>query len=403
MKALIIGGGITGPVAALALRRAGIESEIFEAYEHSADNVGGWLMIAPNGIAALDVIGLAGDLRAIGRPNRRMVMADGNGKRFAAFEELDEANPSRLILRPELLRLLNEHADAAGIKIHYGKRLVDATETADGVTAHFADGSTATGDILIGADGVRSRVRTLVDPDAPGPQYTGLLGFGGYVPGNNFGLEQDDFHFAQGKRGFLGYGLTPEGDTGWFTNVPSAEPIYGDEARSIGAEEWLRRMRELYGDDYPAHDMLAAATPDNMVVLGAMYILPSVPRWHSDRIVLAGDAVHVPSNSSGQGASLSIESAVELARCLRDLPVPQAFEVYEQLRRTRVEKVAAYGQKVNQDKVNGTVARAVTSLVAPIAMKLFMKPEKMFGWLHRYRIDWDAVLLPPVPGGARSL
>ena len=389
MKALIIGGGVTGPVAALALRKAGIESEIFEAYEQSADNVGGWLMIAPNGVTALGVIGLAGDLRAIGRPNQRSVMSDGRGKRFGAFGELDENNPSQLVLRPELLRLLNERANEAGIKFHYGKRLVDATESVDGVTVHFADGSTATGDILIGADGVRSRVRTLIDPNAPGPRYTGLLGFGGFVPGDKLGLAQDDFHFAQGKGGFLGYALTPEGDTGWFTNVPSAEPIFGEEARRIGAEEWLRRMRDLYGDDYPAHDILAAATPENMVVLGAMYIMPSVPRWHSDRVVLAGDAVHLPSNSTGQGASLAIESAVELARCLRDLPVPQAFEAYEKLRRSRVEKVAENGEKINQDKVNGTVARVVTSALAPIAMKLFMKPEKMFGWLHRYQINWD--------------
>ena len=389
MKALIIGGGITGPVTALALRKAGIESEIFEAYEANTDNVGGWLMIAPNGVNALGVIGVADDLRAIGRPNQRMVMTDGRGKRFGAFGELDERNPSQLVLRPDLYRLLAERADAAGIKMHHGRRLVDATETADGVTAHFADGSSATGDVLLGADGVHSTVRKLIDPNAPGPRYTGLLGFGGYLPGNAFDLVESEFYFAQGKRGFLGYALTAEGDTGWFTNVPSAEPITGDEARRIGAPEWLRQMRELYGDDYPAHDMLAAATPDNMLVLGAMHIMPSAPRWHSGRIVLVGDAAHVPSNSTGQGASMSIESAIQLARCLRDLPAPQAFQAYEKLRRPRVEKVAEYGEKVNQDKVNGRIGQAVTSLLAPIAMKLFMKSEKMFGWLHRYEIEWD--------------
>jgi len=389
MKALIIGGGITGPVTALALRKAGIESEIFEAYQASADGAGGWLMIAPNGVNALDLVGLAEPLRTIGRPNQRMVMTDGRGKRLGAFAELDEHNPSQLVLRPDLYRLLTEHAAAAGIKIHHGRRLVDATETADGVTAHFADGSSASGDVLIGADGVHSTVRKLIDPNAPGPRYTGLLGFGGSLPGNNFGLVQDEFYFAQGKRGFLGYALTAEGDTGWFTNVPSAEPIAGDEARRIGAPEWLRRMRELYGDEYPAHEMLAAATPDDMVVLGAMHIMPSAPRWHRGRMVLVGDAAHVPSNSTGQGASMSIESAIQLARSLRDLPVPQAFEAYEKLRRPRVEKVAEYGEKVNQDKVNGRIGQAVTSLLAPIAMKLFMKPEKMFGWLHRYEINWD--------------
>jgi hypothetical protein len=55
-----------------------------------------------------------------------------------------------------------------------------------------------------------------------------------------------------------------------------------------------------------------------------------------------------------------------------------------------VEKVAAYGEKANQDKVNGRAAQALMGLIAPIAMKLFMKPEKMFGWLHRHHIDWEA-------------
>jgi len=55
-----------------------------------------------------------------------------------------------------------------------------------------------------------------------------------------------------------------------------------------------------------------------------------------------------------------------------------------------VEQVAAYGEKANQDKVNGRAAKALMGLVMPIAMKLFLKPEKMFGWLHRHRIDWDA-------------
>jgi 2-polyprenyl-6-methoxyphenol hydroxylase-like FAD-dependent oxidoreductase len=149
-------------------------------------------------------------------------------------------------------------------------------------------------------------------------------------------------------------------------------------------------MRELYGDDYPAREMLAKASTDGMIVLGGMHIMPSAPVWHTNRIVLVGDAAHVPSNSTGQGASMSIESAIELARCLRDLPVPQAFQAYEKLRRPRVEKVAAYGEKANQDKVNGRAAQALMGLIAPIAMKLFMKPEKMFGWLHRYRIDWEA-------------
>ena len=85
--------------------------------------------------------------------------------------------------------------------------------------------------------------------------------------------------------------------------------------------------------------------------------MPPVPHWHRGRMVLVGDAAHAPSNSSGQGASLAIESAVQLARCLRDLPDSRrAFAAYERLRRTRVEKVAARAARINQAKAPGAVA-----------------------------------------------
>ena len=108
-------------------------------------------------------------------------------------------------------------------------------------------------------------------------------------------------------------------------------------------------------------------------------------------MVLVGDAVHAPSSSSGQGVSLAAESALELARCLRDLPDPgSAFAAYERLRRARVEKVAANAAKTNHNKSSGPVAKALTQLLMPIAMKTIFPPHKIFGAFHGYRIDWDA-------------
>jgi 2-polyprenyl-6-methoxyphenol hydroxylase-like FAD-dependent oxidoreductase len=107
-------------------------------------------------------------------------------------------------------------------------------------------------------------------------------------------------------------------------------------------------------------------------------------------VVLVGDAAHATTPSSGQGASLSIESAVELARCLRDLPVPRAFDAYESLRRARVEKVIARTARINNDKAPGPVGRVLRDLLFPIAMRRFYNPERMMGWMHRHTIDWDA-------------
>ncbi len=85
--ATIVGGGIAGPVTALALRRAGVESTIYEAYSTTADGVGGMLMVAPNGLAALKTVGLD-DAGVLGQPIQRMVMADGRGRRFGEFAGL---------------------------------------------------------------------------------------------------------------------------------------------------------------------------------------------------------------------------------------------------------------------------------------------------------------------------
>ena len=108
-------------------------------------------------------------------------------------------------------------------------------------------------------------------------------------------------------------------------------------------------------------------------------------------MVLVGDAAHAPSNSSGQGASLAIESGVQLARCLRDLPdVESALAAFVRLRRARVEKVAARAARINHAKAPGPVARTLMPLLMPLLVRTAMDPEKTVAHEQRYVIDWDA-------------
>ncbi|WP_235022905.1 FAD-dependent oxidoreductase [Amycolatopsis alkalitolerans] len=137
-------------------------------------------------------------------------------------------------------------------------------------------------------------------------------------------------------------------------------------------------------------DILRACEPAELLAVGALEDLPNVPKWSRGRMVLVGDAAHATSPSSGQGVSLAIESAVQLARCLRDIPsTSDAFAAYERLRRPRVERIIAAAARTNSGKAAGPVARVVRDLVLPVAMKLLAKPEKM-AWQVDYRIDWDA-------------
>ncbi|MFI5715635.1 FAD-dependent monooxygenase [Nocardia sp. NPDC051750] len=384
--ALVIGGGIAGPVAATALRKAGIAARVYEAYPGPAFTIGSGLALAPNGVAALDVIGAGDAVRDIAVPVPRMSLSVGG--RLLPAPSLPDQPPMQLVDRAELHRVLHERAVAAGVPVEFGKRLVAVDRTDAGVTARFADGSTATADVLVGADGIRSTVRALIDPEAPGPEFTGMLGFGATVE-CDIDTPAETIVFAYGKRAYYLYWPLGDGRIGWGANLPSAQYLSLTEARNVPAQRWLEILRDTYGADDPGGPLARATTPEQLEVTGALHIMPPVPRWYRDRMVLVGDAVHAPSNSSGQGASLAIESAIQLARCLRDIPDPRAaFASYEQLRRSRVERVAARAAKINHSKTPGPVARKMMQVIMPI-MARTMNPEKMVGTEQRYRIDWE--------------
>ena len=384
---MVIGGGIAGPVTATALQQAGITATVYEAYPAPSDGIGGDLAIAANGVRALGVIGAADALRAIALPIPGQIMSV-NGKGLGLLPVLDGVEPMQMVGRGDLHRLLHDRAVEAGVAFHYGKRLIGVENTATGVIATFTDGSTATADVLIGADGVRSTVRTLIDPDAPSAGYTGLLGFQGTVD-LDLGLEPGIMTFAFGTRAYYLFWKTADGRVTWGANLPSKQYLSLTDARRIPARDWLATLRTTYAGDIPGGLLADGTTEETLQVTGAIHIMPPVPHWYRDRMVLVGDAVHAPSNSTGQGASLAIESAIQLARCLRDLPDPSsAFAAYEGLRRERVEKITRRGARTNSAKTPGPVGRRMMQTVMPLFFKL-MDFEKTTGPEQRYTIDWD--------------
>jgi 2-polyprenyl-6-methoxyphenol hydroxylase-like FAD-dependent oxidoreductase len=387
-SALVIGGGVAGPVAALALRKAGIEATVYEAYQSTADNIGGSLAIAPNGLAALGIVGARAAVEDCGMPIPRTAMSFGS--REVDLPSLAGLPPLRLVQRSDLYRVLYDVAVAAGVTFEHGKRLVAIDDGQDGVTARFADGTAATADVLIGADGVHSTVRGLIDPSFSGAGYTGLIGLEAIVD-RPVPSETGTMHFTFGKRAYYLYWRRPDGTTHFGANLPQDRPMSLSEARAVPASEWLAKLREAYGDDDPGGDLVRHIDPAALIVTGSTHIMPSVPHWYRGRVVLVGDAVHAPSNSSGQGASLAIESAIEVARCLRDLPdAASAFATYERLRRPRVERIAARAAKINHVKAPGAVARVMMPVLMRVMLKTAMRPEKTFGPDQRYRIDWPS-------------
>jgi 2-polyprenyl-6-methoxyphenol hydroxylase-like FAD-dependent oxidoreductase len=393
--AIVIGGGIAGPATALALRKIGIDAAIYEKYHSSADGLGGMLMVAPNGLRAFSIIGLEDAVSAVGQPIERMVIADGRGRRVMEFGGVPGLPPSRLMWRSDLYRVLRDAAIAKGIRFEYRKQLTNIADTTTSVLATFADGTRVSADLLIGADGIHSTVRQLIDPHAPQPQSDGLLGLGAEsdvsLPGRS-----DAMHFVQGQRAFLGYWLQPNGRAAWFSNLPHQGFMSTAEARAIPAEQWLARLEDAYRGDVPSEELVRHTNPARLFVLGSTDMLPEVPHWHRGRTVLVGDSAHAPNHSSGQGVSLAIESAVELARCLRDIDdLSAAFVAYERLRRPRVTRIAREAAKRNRHKAAGPIMTAVLSLVMRVAAKTLLTPEKMFGWVYGYRINWEERVIVP--------
>jgi FAD-dependent urate hydroxylase len=391
-KALVIGGGVAGPVAAMALQRAGIDSVVYEAYASGADDAGAFLTFASNGLDALRTIDANHLVLAEGFPTPRMEIQSGTGKHLGNAPNggtLPDGTVSQTLRRADLYRALRDEAVRRGARVEYGKRLVDAEITPDGVLALFEDGTKAEGDLLIGADGIHSRTRRIIDPSATGARYIPVLNIGGYASDVRVPAHPGTFRMIFGKRAFFGYAVHPSGEVWWFANPPCTEEPTSAELAAISTEQWRKMLTNLFAeDDTPAVDIIRA-TPGRLAGW-ATYDLPSVPTWRRGPMIIIGDAAHATAPSSGQGASMAIEDAVVLARCLRDLPdTGRAFAAYERLRRDRVERIVAHGARTSNSKAAGPVARVLRDLMMPLILKRVASGESL-AWMHAYHIDWDA-------------
>ena len=339
MRVLIAGGGIAGAAAAIALAKAGISAEVYEAYPRGADGTGAFLTLAANGQDALRAIGAEDAVTAASFPATRMRLFSPAGELLADAPLGRDHRCPRTITRAALADLLCARAAGQGVPVHYGKRVTAAETGPDGrVSVTFGDGDQATADLLIGADGIHSPVRALIDPNAPAPRYTGLTIACGYTPAPRpAAAGTEGYAMYYGSRAFFGCAAGPDGRTWWFARVPGLSPAR--EAASYSADE----LAAAFDPDATPAAELIRSTPGPLTVTPARD-LAHLPRWSNGAMIVIGDAAHAASPTTTQGASMAIEDAVVLAQCLRDVPgQAAALETFERLRRARVEGVVQAG------------------------------------------------------------
>jgi 2-polyprenyl-6-methoxyphenol hydroxylase-like FAD-dependent oxidoreductase len=397
MKVLIAGGGIAGSVAALALQRAGIDATVFEPHGPSGVEVGSVFTVSPNGLDALDAVGALPLVKAAGLPTRRNVLWDADGRLLGVAglgAPLPDGTVAQTLKRARLAGLLLTEAERRGVPVVYGARLADArTDDRGRVTAIFADGSTAIGDLLVGADGIHSVTRQVIDATAPKPRFVGLTNFGGVTRGASLDVEREAWHMIFGRRAFFGYYVATSGDVVWFVNWPR-EPIAPGERASTSEGAWRVRLADLMADDAgPAADLVR----DGELELAGdnTYDLGHVPVWHRGRMVAIGDAAHAPAPTSGQGASMAAEDGVILAKALRDTAsIPEALAVYERARRERVEKIVAWGARGSSAKIPGGLRRVIRDAMLRVVFR-YLVTDRALAWQFDHRVEWERPLVPP--------
>lgn len=383
MRILIIGAGIAGSATALALHQAGHQPTLYEAHPDNGEDLGAFLTLASNGMRALGQIGAAQPVADRGFPLTNLRLLDATGTQLAATpigEPTDPLTRFRCLRRADLAATLQQEVQRRGIPLTHGARLSTLTEDASTVTATFANGHTATGDLLIGADGLNSTVRSLISPTEP--HYAGQKVFYGYTTEATEQTPTDTITMIRGSASAFGYAQSPTGETFWFARItgPRATPT---ELATTTAGEWRAQLLPLLKPDTtPAAGIVEATT--NLMATNALDLPLSMP-WHTPRTLLIGDAAHAASPATGQGASMALEDAVILAKALRDTPTThQALTTFDQLRRPRVEN-------------NIAASAALSAGGAPPRGNADGRPPSLSNEELIGQLAWETPLVAPTP------
>jgi 2-polyprenyl-6-methoxyphenol hydroxylase-like FAD-dependent oxidoreductase len=332
VRVIVVGGGIAGLSAAIALRRTGNEVVVFERAPR-IDPVGAGITLFANAMRALDRLGVGEAVAARGAAATRSAILTWEGRELTRV-------PSDLLEGTIALHRADLQAElaAAGGDVRLGVEVAAVEQGADSVVAVAADGGEERADLLVGADGVNSVVRRAI-ADVP-IRYAGYTAWRGVSPAP---VEAGRLTESWGVGERFGLVDIGRGLTYWFAtkNAPEGEP---DEPQGRKAEV----VRRFAGWHEPIATVVEAA--DQSVILrNDVYYLEPLLRWSDGRVVLVGDAAHATTPGVGQGAAQAIEDAVVLAdRLARSGDLAAALAEYGAIRRPRADAVLKMSRRADK-------------------------------------------------------
>jgi salicylate hydroxylase len=391
LRIAVIGGGIGGLTAAVALYQAGFEVDVYEQAPELTE-VGGGINMAPNATRVLRRLGLAEGLDREGvrpRSTHQRRWQDGRTLQRAPLNPLCEelyGAPHMTIHRADLLATIAAAFPAE--RVHLGHRLVGLADRCNRTEARFENGVGATVDVLVGADGIHSTVRNVLLGEKA-PAFAGCVAYRGLVPVEriaDLGLELGSQSWV-GPGGHFVHYFVSRGRllnfVGWTEHDSWNREDWTDRAtvaRALAAfADWHAQVRTI----------IAAA---ETCFIWALFDRDPLPRWSVGRTTLLGDACHPMYPFMGQGAAMAIEDGATLASCLRTFSDPaDALQHYERLRLPRVTRLQQMS-RANKTRFHMRDGPAQQARDAEWASSGDRSPDTL-RWLY----DYDSAAVERVP------
>ncbi|MGC3983061.1 MAG: FAD-dependent oxidoreductase [Steroidobacteraceae bacterium] len=350
-KVLIIGGGIGGLSAAVALRNAGIEVDVAEINVNwKIYHIG--IVVQGNVIRAMAALGIADEAVAIGFPYEAVQFQDIHGKlikRLTSERVAGPEYPARLgMTRPALHEVLSNAAISRGANVRLGLTFSKLEQDADKVHVTFSDGTQSDYDLVIGADGVYSKTRTALFGEGFKPKFTGEGVWRYNVPRPpeiDYGIIS--VGLKDGKCGFIP--LNQETGYVWLVQAEPGNPFYPQEQL---ADILKSRLAECTGVMGKLREYITDAS---QVVYRPLEALMMPKPWYKGRILLMGDAAHATTPHMGQGAAQAVEDGVVIGELFQqDKPVEELMATFMERRYERCKFIVEASLQIGEWEMHPT-------------------------------------------------